>query len=164
MKPAFARGRPYFLSACAESYPHLKALAAERKAAEEREEAERRAAEEAAAAKKAAEEAAERQAAEEAAAVEAAAAEKKAAEEREEAQRKAVEEAAAAAESLQQQAGSLSERVSAFNIGAKATVSEEKPIKVASVNKNKHVAPVTAIKTQKKLAPKVPSSDDWESF
>ena len=75
-----------------------------------------------------------------------------------------VEEAAAAAESLQQQAGSLSERVSAFNIGDKATVSEEKPIKVASVNKNKHVAPVTAIKTQKKLAPKVPSSDDWESF
>jgi methyl-accepting chemotaxis protein len=75
-----------------------------------------------------------------------------------------VEEAAAAAESLQQQAGSLSERVSAFNIGDKAAVNEVQRTNVAPSNKNKHVAPVTAIKTQKKLAPKVPNSDDWESF
>lgn len=75
-----------------------------------------------------------------------------------------VEEAAAAAESLQQQAGNLSERVSTFNIGGKADIEEAKPQKKPHVLTDKKVASVSMLKTNKKLAPKVPNNDEWESF
>jgi methyl-accepting chemotaxis protein len=75
-----------------------------------------------------------------------------------------VEEAAAAAESLQQQAGNLSERVSTFNIGDRSTITEALPQKVHQVVKEKKVASVATLNTNKKLAPKVPNNDEWESF
>ncbi len=75
-----------------------------------------------------------------------------------------VEEAAAAAESLQQQAGNLTERVSTFNIGDRATITNALPQKVHQVVKERKVAPVAMLNTNKKLAPKVPNNDEWESF
>ena len=75
-----------------------------------------------------------------------------------------VEEAAAAAESLQQQAGNLSERVSTFNIGDRADSHEMQPAKSFAISDEKKIAPVTKLNSAKKLAPKVPSSDEWESF
>ena len=75
-----------------------------------------------------------------------------------------VEEAAAAAESLQQQAGNLSERVSTFNIGDRADSHEMQPAKSFAISNEKKIAPVTKLNSAKKLAPKVPSSDEWESF
>ena len=75
-----------------------------------------------------------------------------------------VEEAAAAAESLQQQAGNLSERVSTFNIGDRADSHEMQPAKSFAKSNEKKIAPVTKLNSAKKLAPKVPSSDEWESF
>ena len=75
-----------------------------------------------------------------------------------------VEEAAAAAESLQQQAGNLSERVSTFNIGGKADIAQAVPKKVPQEDRDKKLASTAMLKTNKKLAPKVPHNDEWESF
>ena len=75
-----------------------------------------------------------------------------------------VEEAAAAAESLQQQSGNLAERVSTFNIGDRAEMTDAQPTKAAATIKEKHKASVAVLSTGKKLAPKVPSSNEWETF
>ena len=55
-------------------------------------------------------------------------------------------------------------RVSTFNIGDRATITEALPQKVHQVVKEKKVAPVAMLNTNKKLAPKVPNNDEWESF
>lgn len=78
-----------------------------------------------------------------------------------------VEEAAAAAESLQQQSSHLSERVSAFTIkdlvrgeqSVSPKLASPKPVSNAQ-KKSQRVMP----KPQKKLSPKVPHSEEWESF
>ncbi|MBT3134369.1 PAS domain S-box protein [Alteromonas sp. ALT199] len=75
-----------------------------------------------------------------------------------------VEEAAAAAESLQQQSGNLSERVSAFNIGDNALMSDVQQSKAALTHKPHKAAPVAMLNTNRKLSPQAPSSDEWESF
>ena len=71
---------------------------------------------------------------------------------------------AAAAESLQQQSGNLAERVSTFNIGDRAEMTDAQPTTAAATIKEKHKASVAVLSTGKKLAPKVPSSNEWETF
>lgn len=75
-----------------------------------------------------------------------------------------VEEAAAAAESLQQQAGGLSERVATFKIG-ESHKTQQQPVPTARLSQQSHrAAPVASLTNHRALQPKVPSSDEWESF
>ena len=75
-----------------------------------------------------------------------------------------VEEAAAAAESLQQQAGGLSERVATFKIG-ESHKTEQQPVPAARLSHQSHrTASVASLTNHRALQPKVPSSDEWESF
>jgi methyl-accepting chemotaxis protein len=75
-----------------------------------------------------------------------------------------VEEAAAAAESLQQQAGGLSERVATFKIG-ESHKTQQQPVPTARLSHQSHrTASVASLTNHRALQPKVPSSDEWESF
>ncbi|WP_420934704.1 methyl-accepting chemotaxis protein [Alteromonas sp. A081] len=75
-----------------------------------------------------------------------------------------VEEAAAAAESLQQQASGLSERVSTFKIGESHKTQQEAVHTPRIAHHSHRVAPVSSLNNHRALQPKVPSSDEWESF
>lgn len=75
-----------------------------------------------------------------------------------------VEEAAAAAESLQQQSGSLSDRVATFTI---SEMTNNEPSEVPSLvapESMRKVVPVATLNTHKKLSPKAPNDQEWESF
>jgi methyl-accepting chemotaxis protein len=75
-----------------------------------------------------------------------------------------VEEAAAAAESLQQQASGLSERVATFKIG-ESHKTQQQPVPTARLSHQSHrTASVASLTNHRALQPKVPSSDEWESF
>ena len=75
-----------------------------------------------------------------------------------------VEEAAAAAESLQQQAGGLAERVATFNIGDRAREQRAIAPSPKSSHQLQQKAVVASLTNHRALQPKVPSSDEWESF
>lgn len=75
-----------------------------------------------------------------------------------------VEESAAAAESLQQQAGGLAERVATFNIGDREHEHQDAAPAPRVSRQPQKKAVVASINNHRALQPKVPSSDEWESF